>query len=295
MALGSAPIAAFETATGAVDAFTITCASLGQRARMTARDHTYGERRADGPSRPTAWRVGCAGWSLGAQHAALFGEGDSHLARYATGLNAVEINSSFYRPHRRQTYEKWAASVPPDFRFSVKLPKAITHEAALRGVGDALSAFAEQVSGLGRRLGGLLVQLPPSHAFDARVADRFFAMLRRRLDVPVACEPRHASWFAPPVDRLWTRYAIARVAADPAPHPPAAEPGGAGAWCYWRWHGSPRMYYSAYDDARLDGLAQQVAECQRPRRVAWCIFDNTAHGHAVEDALRLQARLHGRP
>ena len=238
-------------------------------------------------------RIGCAGWSLASAHAPLFGEGDSHLARYATRLNAVEINSSFYRPHRRQTYEKWAASVPRDFRFSVKLPKAITHESALRRSGDALSAFADQVLGLGSRLGGVLVQLPPSLAFQARVADTFFAMLRRRLAVPVACEPRHASWFSPAADATWARHDVARVAADPPPVPPAHVPGGTRRWSYWRWHGSPRMYYSAYDDERLDALAGEVRAAAGARRQAWCIFDNTAHGHAVEDALRLLERLSG--
>src|SRR5690606_24647260 len=105
--------------------------------------------------------------------------------------------------------ERWAASVPAAFRFSVKLPKAITHDARLLGTGDALTAFFDGTSGLGRKLGGVLVQLPPSLAFDARTADRFFAMLRRRCTAAVACEPRHPSWFEPAVDVLWQRYSIA--------------------------------------------------------------------------------------
>ena len=172
---------------------------------------------ADKPgSRMPAHRIGCAGWSILSRHAALFGEGDSHLARYATRFNAVEINSSFYRPHAATTYARWAASVPRSFRFSVKLPKAVTHDARLRGAGDATSRFADEIAGLGQRLGGVLVQLPPSLAFDARMANAFFAMLRRRIVAPVACEPRHASWFEPRVDVIWMRYDIARVAADPA-------------------------------------------------------------------------------
>jgi uncharacterized protein YecE (DUF72 family) len=49
------------------------------------------------------------------------------------------------------------------------------------------------------------------------------------------------------------------------------------------------MYYSAYDDARLATLATALLEHDRVRRAVWCIFDNTAHSHAVEDAARLQA------
>ena len=243
---------------------------------------------------PPAVRVGCAGWSIPSRHAHLFGEGESHLARYATRFDVVEINSTFHRPHERRTFERWAASVPAGFRFSAKLPKWITHEARLQGSGDALTEFFESVAGLGAKLGGVLVQLPPSLAFDARLADRFFAMLRRRCAVRIACEPRHASWFEPAVDGLWNRYEIARVAADPAPVPRAANPGGAGAtarWRYWRWHGAPRMYYSRYEDQVLQALAQVVAREGRARAPAWCIFDNTAHGHAVDDAARLQACL----
>lgn len=203
----------------------------------------------------------------------------------------VEINSSFYRPHAANTYRRWADSVPRAFRFSVKLPKAITHDGRLRAAGAALSRFTDEVAGLGDKLGGLLVQLPPSLAFDARTADTFFAVLRRRTTAQVACEPRHASWFEPRVDAIWRRHGITRVGADPARVAPAAMPCGHGRWRYWRWHGSPRMYYDRYGDERLASLAQALVSVAKPGRVAWCIFDNTAAGHAVADAARLQDML----
>ena len=75
-----------------------------------------------------AWSyLGCAGWSLPREAQPAFSTGGSHLQRYASRLNAAEINSSFHRPHSRATDERWAAAVPPEFRFSVKLPKTITH------------------------------------------------------------------------------------------------------------------------------------------------------------------------
>lgn len=246
------------------------------------------------PSRAPRVRIGCAGWSIPSRHAALFGDGDSHLARYATRFDIAEINSTFYRPHQARTFERWAAAVPARFRFSAKLPKAITHDARLEGTGDALTAFFDALAGLGSKLGGVLVQLPPSLAFDARVAGRFLAMLRRRSATRVACEPRHASWFTPAADAALQRHAIARVAADPARLPEAAHPGGAGAsarWSYWRWHGSPRIYYSRYDDESLAALAQALARAGSATAPAWCLLDNTAHGHAMEDAARLQERL----
>lgn len=238
-------------------------------------------------------RIGCAGWSIMSRHAEWFSREGSHLARYATRFDVVEINSSFYRPHATGTYARWAAAVPPTFRFSVKLPGSITHDARLQRTGDALSRFADEIAGLGRRLGGVLVQLPPSLAFDARVASTFFASLRRRLDAPVACEPRHASWFDPRVDALWQRYGIARAAADPARLAEAAFPGGQGRWRYWRLHGSPRMYYDSYDEPRLRGFAAALLAGAKSRQATWCIFDNTAGGHAVANAVRLQELLAG--
>jgi uncharacterized protein YecE (DUF72 family) len=211
------------------------------------------------------------------------------LARYATRFPVVEINSSFYRPHKPGTYERWAASVPPGFRFSVKIPRTISHDSELVGVGPLLDRFLDDSSALGTKLGGLLLQLPPSLALDTRRASSFLRALRRRSGVPLVCEPRHASWFTDTADALLLRHGVSRLGADPARVPAAAQPGGAPTWRYWRWHGAPRMYYSDYDDAALDGLAAQVRHARGPR---WVIFDNTAHGFAVANAARLQERLH---
>ena len=233
-------------------------------------------------------RIGCAGWAIASRQAALFGEGDSTLARYATRFSVAEINSTFHRSHRPDTYVRWAATVPRTFRFSVKLPKAITHEARLVRSGAAITTFAEEIAGLGPKLGGVLVQLPPSLAFDARVAGTFFRQLRGTFEVPIACEPRHASWFESRVGALWARHDIARVRADKPKPEGAASPGEAGGWRYFRLHGAPRMYYSAYDDASLATFARALRACAGRTHPAWCIFDNTAHSHAVENAARLQ-------
>ena len=83
---------------------------------------------------PSELRIGTAGWSIPKQHAAAFPGTGVHIERYARQLHAVEINSSFYRPHKPATYARWAASVPPEFRFAVKLPREITHERRLADV-----------------------------------------------------------------------------------------------------------------------------------------------------------------
>lgn len=231
--------------------------------------------------------IGTAGWTLPREEAAAFPEGGTHLERYARLFPAVEVNSSFHRPHRPATWARWAASVPDGFRFSVKLPKAITHAARLREVEAPLDAFLAEIRGLGPKLGCLLVQLPPSFAFDAGAAGEFLVALRQRHAGDVACEPRHATWLQPEADGLLREHRIARVAADPARPDGAGEPGGWPRLRYYRLHGSPRMYYSSYQPDFLAGIAGRLAATRDEGATAWCIFDNTAHGAAVGNALRL--------
>jgi len=242
-----------------------------------------GNPSADGSSAPI--RIGTAAWSIPKEHAAPFPVAGSHLERYGAVLNAVEINTSFYRPHRTATYERWAASVPEDFRFAVKVPKAITHERKLKDVGDLLDRFLSEAGGLGPKLGPLLVQLPPSLSFQPSVADGFLNELRRRFKGSIVCEPRHASWFTPEVEALLVELRIARVAADPAPVQGADEPGGWRGLSYYRLHGSPKIYYSAYSAEHLAAIAEVLARDAAAAIETWCIFDNTAAFAATGDAL----------
>jgi len=236
-------------------------------------------------------RIGTAGWALPAVHRHHFQGDGSHLVRYARVFNAVEINSSFYRPHLRSTYARWAASVPENFRFSVKMPKTITHESCLVGTDAALDAFIDQASGLGARLGCILVQLPPSFAFESAVAASFLAELRKRYGGDVAVEPRHPTWFAPASTSVLDDFRCAQVAADPARVPEAADPGAWTGFAYWRLHGSPEMYRSSYTEDFLERLAANLVRARREDKTVWCIFDNTMLGAALANSLSLQARI----
>jgi len=234
-------------------------------------------------------RIGTAGWAAPRAVRDQFPEAASGLQRYAGRFDAAEINSTFYRSHRPATWARWRDETPPGFRFAVKAPRTITHERKLAGAADLLGPFLEEVAQLGEKLGPVLVQLPPSLAFDADVAGGFFSELRARFAGPVACEPRHATWFDQAAEQLLFDHAVARVAADPAKVPAAALPGGWPGLAYWRLHGSPRMYYSAYGDAYLAELAETLRACEAPE--VWCIFDNTTSGAAAADALHLQRLL----
>jgi uncharacterized protein YecE (DUF72 family) len=235
--------------------------------------------------------IGTAGWTIPTKDADHFGPGDSALARYATRFDGVEINSSFHRPHRRATWERWAASVPATFRFAVKIPKTISHQRKLVECDDLVARFLDEVGGLGDKLAILLLQLPPKLAFDPTVVEPFLAGLAAASLASLVCEPRHPSWFEPRPDALLKSLNVARVAADPAIVPAAAQPGGWRGLGYWRLHGSPFVYRSSYDDGRLDPYAALLRGERRAGRPAWCMFDNTAGSAALGDALGLAARL----
>jgi uncharacterized protein YecE (DUF72 family) len=226
-------------------------------------------------------RIGTAGWSF--PRDLDFPVEGSGLQRYAARFDCVEVNSSFYRPHQRKTYERWAASTPADFRFALKVPRTITHERRLADIDDLLARFLDETDGLGGKRGPLLIQLPPSLGFEAKLARSFLETWRGHTDAPTVLEPRHASWFEDGPEELLAGFRVARVAADPPVAPRAAEPGGWRGLTYRRWHGAPVIYESAYPPEALDTLAARLID----EGETWCVFDNTKFGAATRDALNL--------
>lgn len=232
--------------------------------------------------------IGTAGWTIPSFLKSAFPIEGTHLERYAQVFNAVEINSSFYREHRADTYRRWADSVPDDFRFSVKLAREFIHEARLRETGPALSASLDAISALGKKWGALLVQLPPSLMFDAKVAENFLTALKESTprNVRIFWEPRHLSWAWAEAEHFFARHGFPRVWADPEPCPHRDAP--ERAVRYDRWHGSPKIYRSNYE---ADFLTEQANRLRSRTNENWCIFDNTTFGCATRNALELRALL----
>jgi len=230
--------------------------------------------------------VGTAGWSIPRAAANLCSSGGTHLQRYSRVFSCAEINSSFHRPHRVATYGKWAGDTPDDFRFAVKVPRTITHDQRLRRARLPLERFLTETDGLGHKRGPLLVQLPPSLDFDARAAGRFFEVFRALYAGVLVCEPRHGTWFSAGAEALLVQFKVARVAADPPPAAGANLPGGWPGIVYHRLHGAPRKYWSKYDSDDIEALGRAMRSVP-PSIDAWCVFDNTASGAALENAWEL--------
>jgi len=115
------------------------------------------------------------------------------LSFYASRLQAVELNNTFYRLPQRSMVESWKSQVPENFRFSVKASQRITHFKRLKDAADETRYMLETVSALEDRLGVVLFQLPPNMKKDLERLETFLKGLPA--DTPAAFEFRHPTWF----------------------------------------------------------------------------------------------------
>lgn len=237
-------------------------------------------------------RIGLAGWNEAAgRHGKLLPDcadkKATGLQRYAAAFDFVEVNSSFYRQVRPDTYAKWSREVPDSFRFSVKMHRLITHYTRLKNA-DLLNDFFGSVSGLGDNLAVVLVQLPPTLVFDQKVAGRFFRALRRIYQGCAVCEPRHASWSSDEAGALLGEYGIGPVLTGiPDVGEELLRTAARKIPLYVRLHGTPRKYYSSYGSEDLKRLADFLAG--HKERGRYVVFDNTAETAGLRNALELQA------
>ena len=160
-------------------------------------------------------RVGTSGWSYKEWKGVFYPADlppDDMLRFYATRLQTVEINNSFYRIPKEKVLLDWAAQVPPEFRFVLKASRRITHINRLADEDDSLGYFLRTVNVLGERLGATLFQCPPSLRMDLVRLTDFLARVPRTWRA--ALEFRHASWFTDSVYAALREHDIALVAVD---------------------------------------------------------------------------------
>ncbi len=227
-------------------------------------------------------RIGIAGWAIPKIYAHLFENGKTHLERYAKHFSITEINQTFYRLPQASTLHRWVQITPENFRFSCKLHRKFTHFHRLSST-DGLEEFIAVVKHLEEKLVGILVQLPPSLQYNEENAKRFFTTLKGYFEGIIVVEPRHKSWIE--AEDLLVSLQIARVAADPPRYKVDNEPGGYKKFSYYRLHGFPKLYCSEYKNTFLQDLARKILIDKTEEKIV--IFDNTACGYAIKNALQL--------
>ncbi len=238
------------------------------------------------------FHVGTSGWSYPHWLGVLYPEGtrsSEFLEVYVQRFDCVELNASFYRLPKEATVRGWLRRTPEGFRFCLKMSRLVTHLKRLAEVeGRPLANFFQRFEPLRPRLGPVLVQLPPSLAFEAGRVQAFFALLRERhAEHRYALEARHKSWFEETALDLLEQYGVALVIADSGGRFPSAETVTAD-FVYLRFHGPADLYRSNYPDEMLADYARKVRDWLAQGLEVWAFFNNDVGGHAVRNALRLR-------
>jgi uncharacterized protein YecE (DUF72 family) len=217
--------------------------------------------------------------------------GASRLQYYASLFSSVEINSSFYKIPRAATVEKWRESVPADFRFTFKLPKAVTHAKGLHFSVAEVERFAEAVAHTGDKKGCLLVQLPPSVKRERQ--EELEGLLECLRDDAkgwkIAVEFRHVSWYDRAVYRVLQGYGATLVEQDlPASATPPVQV--AEDFTYLRFHGPEGGYRGSYDETILAGYAARIIDSIKNGRDMYVYFNNTI-GNAIGNLQTLNKKV----
>ena len=246
--------------------------------------------RVSNPGALTTVRIGCSGWVYKHWRGLFYPEGLPQrlwFQRYAEEFDTVEINASFYRVPKPETFDGWREKAPPNFRYAVKVNRFITHLKKLLDCPEELDRFILLARKLADRLGPLLYQLPPSLHRDLPRLDAFLERLPSDLEQVV--EFRHASWYDEPTQELLDRHGIGVVCHDLKGL--LSPRWASGRTAYVRFHGSGGRYSGRYSDEALLGWADWVLDQVKSGRSVWCYFNNDIFGHAIDDARTLKSMI----
>lgn len=203
---------------------------------------------------------------------------------YIYFFRSVEINNSFYRLPSAQTFAGWRAAVPPDFVFSVKGSRFITHMKKLNEPQQSTARFFENLQALEEKLGPVLFQLPPTLKVSMHKLEDFLRALPAYYRYTF--EFRHPSWYHPAVLELLRRYGIAFCIYELAGHMSPLEV--TAAFAYVRLHGPDGKYAGSYSEGALNWWADKAVEWQAQGLDVFIYFDNDQLGYAAFNAKRLQ-------
>jgi uncharacterized protein YecE (DUF72 family) len=236
------------------------------------------------------FHVGCSGWVYRHWKGGFYPADLSQkrwFEHYSAAFDTVEINASFYRLPRPETFDGWREKAPPGFRYAVKVNRFITHMKKLVDCDDAMDEFIALARRLGPALGPLLYQLPPSLKRNDDRLDRFLGSLPRDLEHVV--EFRSRDWYADDVLALLDRHGVGFVTHDLVGLiTPRWASGGT---AYVRFHGTGGKYRGRYSEAQLTEWAAWLAEQRDSGKSTWAYFNNDIGGDAIEDARTLKAML----
>jgi len=209
------------------------------------------------------------------------------LRFYSKYFNTVEVNTSFYHFTKKSTFEKWQKEVNKDFLFSIKLHRLFTHFRKLKLNKEDKKILKETIESykvLGKNLGPILIQLPPSLKKDLKILDRF---LKNFKNLKLAIEFRHKSWLDKETYKFLKKRNVAFVISDSPRWPTDVIK--TTDFVYIRFHGKPHLFASKYEKEELQRYAKEIKKLKPKTLFAY--FNNDADGYAVENALEFKKIL----
>ena len=234
--------------------------------------------------------IGTSGWSYKHWKNIFYPEGlkaTDWLKFYAQHFKITELNTSFYHLPALTTTQAWAKKVPQGFMFCPKMSRYLTHMKKLNDPEESFAQFFEVFAPLKRKLGPVLIQLPPSLHFHTDKAERLYGLCKKQYSYyRFAMEVRHVSWLEKESLDLMKHYNIAFVIAQSGTRFPYAEFVTA-QHIYVRFHGPQQLYASSYSDEQLENFATLFKQWQKEGHSVWAFFNNDVFGYAIENAKRL--------
>ncbi len=235
--------------------------------------------------------IGTSGWSYGDWSDGCFYPSDisnrQWLEFYSRSFDTVEINATFYHQMRAKTFANWREQTPKNFVFSVKMSRYLTHIKKLNDPEEPWQRFIDNAGGLKRKLGPILVQLPPNFHFNKDKLKKLMKTIPAKYRI--ALEARHESWFDPQALDILRKHNAALVFSYgegiPLDETMTAD------WLYMRMHGPAGLYDSRYRPGHLKNLADKIRGWRRKAKDIYVYFNNDTKGYAAENARGLKELL----
>jgi len=246
--------------------------------------------RTSSAHEPADIRIGCSGWNYRHWRSAFYPQGlpvKRWFSFYAEHFDTVEINNSFYRLPKAETFDAWRDQAPPGFRYAVKANRFLTQAKKLKDCEEPVARMMAPVRHLGGTLGPILYQLPPRFRINLERLETFLELLPE--DIPHVFEFRDRSWLTDETLALLDRHGASFCAHDMPGL--ATERWAVGPIAYVRFHGGGGKYWGRYPDETLLGWTDWMADQARNGRPVWAYFNNDADAAAIQDALTLKAMV----
>jgi uncharacterized protein YecE (DUF72 family) len=228
--------------------------------------------------------IGASGWQYKHWRETFYPKGvpqRAWLDFYCERFQVVEVNNSFYRLPKPETFAAWAERTPDDFIVGVKVSRYLTHIKRLKDPEEPVARFMEHAKHLGRKLGPVLLQLPPTLKKDVAALDRTLGLFPDGLRLTV--EFRHESWFDDEVQDVMRHHGAALTWADReeraiAPYWRTAD------WGYLRFHSGLDFPPPCYEKETMRVWAERLAAVYGAEDDVYVFFNNDPRACALRDA-----------